>query len=257
MKDTNVLQKNVINFSYTKTPIEIALGIDENGMTTARKLYEFLELAKGQFSRWAKANILENEFAEEGVDYRGFDINVEGNLTQDFKLTASFAKKLSMTQKNEKGEQARNYFVKVENKTKELISTIKELSPELQAVIAVDKRVTKVEESVSKVNDDLQEFKKDLPLLGLECEEIKKAKNRKIVPLLGGKNAPAYKNRSLCSKVYSDINSQLCREFGVSTYKAIKRSQTQAAIQIIAEYKLPLTLEEQIYDINNQLSIDL
>lgn len=31
------------------TPIEIALGIDEDGKTTARKLYEFLELAKGQF----------------------------------------------------------------------------------------------------------------------------------------------------------------------------------------------------------------
>ena len=39
-----------------KTPIEIALGIDENGMTTARDLYDFLELAQGQFSRWAKTN---------------------------------------------------------------------------------------------------------------------------------------------------------------------------------------------------------
>lgn len=34
-----------------QTPIEIALGIDEEGMTTARKLYSFLELAQGQFSR--------------------------------------------------------------------------------------------------------------------------------------------------------------------------------------------------------------
>lgn len=49
----------------TQTPIEIALGIDEKGMTTARKLYDFLELAQGQFSRWCKRNIIENEFAEE------------------------------------------------------------------------------------------------------------------------------------------------------------------------------------------------
>lgn len=33
------------------TPIEIALGIDENGMTTARKLYGFLELRKADFAR--------------------------------------------------------------------------------------------------------------------------------------------------------------------------------------------------------------
>ena len=36
---------NVMN-TTNQTPIEIALGIDENGMTTARKLYEFLEMTK-------------------------------------------------------------------------------------------------------------------------------------------------------------------------------------------------------------------
>ncbi len=35
----------------TQTPVEIALGIDGNGMTTARKLYAFLELAPQHFSR--------------------------------------------------------------------------------------------------------------------------------------------------------------------------------------------------------------
>lgn len=33
---------NQILETTDKTPIEIALGIDENGMTTARQLYEFL-----------------------------------------------------------------------------------------------------------------------------------------------------------------------------------------------------------------------
>ena len=64
------------NLNCYYTPIEIALGIDEDGKTTARKLYEFLKLAKGQFSRWAKTNIIENPFAEKGVDYEGFDIDV-------------------------------------------------------------------------------------------------------------------------------------------------------------------------------------
>lgn len=45
------------------TPIEVELGVDENGMTTARKLYSFLELRKADFARWAKTNITENEFA--------------------------------------------------------------------------------------------------------------------------------------------------------------------------------------------------
>lgn len=62
----------------TRTPIEIALDIDSEGMTTARKLYEFLELAPQHYARWCKSNITENEFAEENVDYWAFTINGNG-----------------------------------------------------------------------------------------------------------------------------------------------------------------------------------
>lgn len=99
-----------------KTPIEIALGVDVNGMTTARKLYEFLELAPRQFSRWAKSNIVNNDFATENEDYWGFDINVEGNKTVDYRLTAHFAKKLSMKGNGERAEQAREYFTRLEER---------------------------------------------------------------------------------------------------------------------------------------------
>ncbi len=80
-------------------------------------------------------------------------------------------------------------------------------------------------EKIDKVDKDLQEFKADMPLLALECQRITRAKNQKVVPLMGGKSAPAYKNKSLMHKVYSDVDAQLRREFGVNTYKAIKRSQ--------------------------------
>jgi len=48
---------------------EIVLGIDENGMTTAKKLYKYLELNPAVYARWFKNNILENDFAEENVDF--------------------------------------------------------------------------------------------------------------------------------------------------------------------------------------------
>lgn len=115
------------------TPIEIALGIDNEGRTTAKKLYEFLELDMSNYSKWFRKNILENSFAEENADYWVFvpkDENpLGGRPTQDARLTASFAKKLSMMQKNQKGEAARNYFVGIENGTKKLISHHKATIP--------------------------------------------------------------------------------------------------------------------------------
>lgn len=111
-----------------------------------------------------------------------------------------------------------------------------------------------VKEELQKVNNDLQEFKRDMPLLALECQKITKAKNQKVVPLLGGKGSPAYKDNSIRQQVYSDIDFQLRREFGVSTYKAIKRSQCDMAVKIINEYELPMYLKDQIDSSNAQMS---
>jgi len=112
----------------------------------------------------------------------------------------------------------------------------------------------KLEEKIDKVNNDLQEFKKDMPLLALECQKITKAKNQKVVPLLGGKDSPAYKDNSIRQQVYSDIDAQLRREFGVNTYKAIKRNQCDLAVKIINEYELPMYLKDQIDSSNAQES---
>ena len=125
---------NEVTITNNQTPIEIALSVDENGMTTAKKLYEFLEMDSSNYSRWCKSNITGNEFAEENVDYWAFVINDEwgGQATTDYKLTASFAKKLSMKGNGEKAEQARQYFITVEDKAKEMVVNRSQLSPQMQ-----------------------------------------------------------------------------------------------------------------------------
>ena len=106
------------------TPIEIALGVDGNGMTTAKRLYEFLELDMSNYAKWFRRNILENDFAEENTDYWVFvpkDENTwRGRPTQDAKLTAHFAKKLSVKGNGERAEQAREYFARLEERVKEV-----------------------------------------------------------------------------------------------------------------------------------------
>lgn len=122
---------NVIDM---RTPIEVALDIDSEGMTTAKKLYAFLELSPSNYSKWCKTNITENGFAEENVDYWAFVLNDEwgGQTTTDYKLTAHFAKKLSVKGNSEKAEQAREYFTTVEERVKQKAIDISQLSPELK-----------------------------------------------------------------------------------------------------------------------------
>lgn len=124
---------NVIDM---RTPIEVALDIDADGMTTAKKLYEFLELNPSNYSKWCKSNIVGNQFATENEDYWVFVLKEENSLggrpTTDYKLTAHFAKKLSVKGNSEKAEQAREYFTTVEEKVKQKAIDISQLSPELK-----------------------------------------------------------------------------------------------------------------------------
>lgn len=99
------------------TPIEVAMALDKGGCTTARKLYTWLELDETHYSRWAKVNILENVYAEEGIDYSPMKASKNrgrGQFAQDYRITATFAKKLAMTCPTERGEQARIYFLMAE-----------------------------------------------------------------------------------------------------------------------------------------------
>lgn len=133
------------------------------------------------------------------------------------------------------------------NKRKQLTAT-EQIKLQLQAIGEIDERV-------SSINKDLQEFKQDMPILGIEESKITGAVKRKGVQCLGGKDAEAYKDRSLRSKVYADIYGELKRQFGVTSYKAIKRSQCDKAVNIVEIYELPLILAEQVSDTNSQMGL--
>lgn len=150
-----------------QTPIEIALGIDKEGMTTARKLYSFLELRKADFARWVKTNITENEFATENEDYWRLFIDAEtptgGKIQrEDFRLTAHFAKKLSVKGNSEKAEEAREYFTRLEEKVKQQVIDYSKLSPELQMFNQIFQQVAKTELEQKKLAERADQQEKNM-----------------------------------------------------------------------------------------------
>lgn len=173
------------------TPIEIALGIDEDGMTTAKKLYEFLELNPAVYARWFRSNILENEFAEEGTDFFPFNTNVEcgGQASKDARLTARFAKKLSMTQKNERGEQAREYFTRVEDGAKKMVLQFQDMSPQLQYMIKVEQEQKRQAQEIEAVSNRVDSIREVVALDTTSWREDTRNLINKIAQELGGGQA--------------------------------------------------------------------
>ena len=148
----------------------------------------------------------------------------------------------------EKALQWKLKYIEAFNKMEQAIKNpYAHLSKEVQAIFALDHKQ-------QQLAVEVKELKDGMPLFNVECKEIQAAVKRKGVEILGGKGSQAYKNNSIRCKVYSDIQQQLRREFGVSRYEAIKRSQLPVAHEIVAKYKAPIYLVNEIYLLNQQLT---
>ena len=80
---------------------------------SARELHEFLELTE-RFSSWF--NRMKQYGFVENQDYLGRKVfnTLARQELQDYEITLDMAKEISMLQRNEKGKQARQYFIEVE-----------------------------------------------------------------------------------------------------------------------------------------------
>lgn len=241
---------NQLQTVTNQTPIEIALGIDEKGMTTAKKLYRFLELNKSNYSKWCKTNILENEFAEEGTDFHSYQSTSEGrgNFAQDFKLTATFAKKLSMAAKNERGEEARNYFIKAEDKLKEVaskkLSPLDELELHYQAMKQINSKVEQVDSRVDKLENTM--------VIDYGQQRVlAKLVNSTVVTALGGKDKLAYKE--IGQKVFAECNRDIKDRFLVNSRNDIPKLKFGEACKYIKNWQPCTNTKMMINDCNAQM----
>ena len=157
---------NITNYISNQTPIEIALQIDENGMTTASKLYAFLELEPKNFSHWCTRNIKKNKFAIKNEDYFSFVVENERfnpNPKTDYKLTSDFAKKLSMTGNTDQHEQARQYFLACEQGLKVAVTKLNNngnaISELAESLSAMTQAITTLTNNMTTVQQDIQELK--------------------------------------------------------------------------------------------------
>ena len=252
-----------------QTPIEMALGIDENGMTTARKLFDFLGMSTNNYSRWFKSNITDNDFAEENVDYFLFLTNEEhkGHASQDAKLTSSFAKKLSMQQKNERGEQARQYFVAVEDKAKDMVLMLKQaadnpiklLELHYKALKEVDGRVEVLADDLNEVKGDygkrIEHLENNMTLDYGQQKVLEDAVNKTVIEVLGGKDSSAYEG--IGRKVFAECNRDLKHYFNVNARNNVPRKRFDEALEYARNWKPCTNTVIRIQNYNAQQTLEV
>lgn len=116
---------------------------------------------------------------------------------------------------------------------------------------------TELYEKVETLTERMDKIELDLPILPIEADRITEAVRRKGVSVMGGKQSAAYQDRGVRQKVYNNIYANLKYNFAVRSYKAIKRSQCDRAIEIINNWNPPVFLLDIIEECNNQMTLDI
>lgn len=243
MHNLTVIENELVPVYETSTGEKVVYGTE---------LHEVLGV-RTSYKDWSERRLNDIE-ALENEDYEAAQICApSGQRMKEHIIKLDTAKEMAMLERNDMGKQVRRYFIEVEKRYKENKrpkSSMELLELEFAALKEVDNKV-------EAVNADLQRFKQDMPILGIEIDKITEAVHKRGVAALGGKESNAYKDRSLRGKVYSDIYRELKRQFGVTTYKAIRRNQCELAIGVIGKYELPLVLAEQVKDANAQMNMEV
>lgn len=240
--ELKVIENELVPVYETSTGEKVVYGTE---------LHRVLDV-KSPYREWSTRRLKDCD-STENEDFEAVEISTpSGQTMKQHIIKLDTAKEMAMLERNDKGKQVRRYFIQVEKKYKDRLNEPK--SP-LQLLELEFAAIKEVDTKVDAVNKDLQDFKQDMPLLGIEESRITAAVKKRGVECLGGKSAEAYQDKSLRGRVYSDIYGQLKREFGVCTYKAIKRSQCDRAVSEIVSYRLPLILEEAVADRNAQMHL--
>lgn len=168
--------------------------------------------SKQEFANWVK-NRLDECDAKEGED---FLINLSktpekgGRPSKEYIIKLDTAKEMAMLEHNDIGKQYRKYLIEVEKKYRELVQNpFKNLSPELQAIFVMDGKVQQVEQRVDKLENTMTiDYEQKQELQDIAAD--------RVIMVLGGKEAPAY--RSLSKKAFSACWIDYKRYMRVNSY---------------------------------------
>ena len=197
-----------------------SIGGNVEQTVNARDLHYFLGVGK-DFSNWVKDRIEQYGFIE-NQDFVCSPVLASngrgGHNRKDYHLTLDMAKELSMVERNDKGKEARQYFIACEKKLRESPSNQFSIPTTLSGALrlaaeqaeTIEKQTALIEHQKSKVEfvekyveaDGYKSFRQVCKILGakewafrafLEAEKIMYPQNKDWLPYAQHMNAGRFK----------------------------------------------------------------
>lgn len=185
------------------------IGSETINSVNARETYEYLGLAKGQFSRWIKSAIEKYDFIE-NEDYITIDTNVEG--VKEYIVSLDVAKELCLISNTPKGKETRKYFIQIEKsyyQQNKILTTSEQIILLAQGHQEVEQRITQIEHKIEN----------EITLTSAQKYHLKQLVTKKVMDLKQNHNM----GDDWIKKGYQRIWKKLKNTFIVSSYMEIPK----------------------------------
>lgn len=123
---------------------------DGQQVVSARELHGFLTI-RSKFADWLKNRINKYGFVENQDFVTVSKILENGGRELDYALTLDMAKELAMVEGNEKGKQARQYFIDCEKRANRPLSPAELLLQQAKVLVEQERRITQLETTVNSL----------------------------------------------------------------------------------------------------------
>lgn len=191
---------------------ELIKVTNDNGeqLVSARELHDFLG-SKQDFTTWIKGRIEKYDFVE-NVDYTLHKFMEGKNWKHDYIIKLDMAKELSMVENNDKGKEARRYFIACEKRLKEVAQ------PKLpQTYLEALKELVRIEEEKLQLENQVNRL----------VHSKKLYTTTEIAKELGIKSAAEFNKLLAKDKIQYNVNKTwvLTSKYADKDYVSIKQTE--------------------------------
>lgn len=127
--------------------------------------------------------------------------------------------------------------------------TAPDMSKELQAIIMIDQRTVQHEKRIAALEENMVIDYGQQRTLTSRVNEV-------VVDALGGMNAPAYADKTVRSRTYSECNRDIQRWFNVNSRNNIPRKRFDEAVSYIHSWRPSTNISMAIRRTNEQTKIE-
>lgn len=229
--------------------ITITQNENNDQVVSGRELHEFLEITE-RYSTWFE-RMLKYGFAE-NIDFVGCKVfnTLAKQELQDHALKLDMAKEISMIQRNEKGKQARQYFIEVE---KELKQQLLPQTPEEQIALLAQGNVN-LNKKVEQIENSVLDLTDRFGLPSNKAKVLQKKVASKVYMFTGGKYSNAHKK--LGGRVFKEFYKDLNNRFDVVKYSDIPLIRFDEALEYLDMWQPSFNTTLEIRGLNSQTSFD-